>query len=480
MAQDDKLVSRSEDYNKWYNTLVVKADLADYGPVRGTMIVKPYGWALWENIQQALDKEFKRTGHENAAFPMFIPMNFLEKEAKHVEGFAPELAIVTHGGGEELAEPLVVRPTSETIIGHAYANWVQSYRDLPVLINLWNSVVRWELRTKLFLRTLEFYWQEGHTAHATAEEALFETRQMLDVYTDFAVNQAAVPVIPGEKSELERFAGAVQTFTIEAMMGDRKALQSATSHYMGQNFARAFEIKYLDQSNELQYCHTTSWGLSTRFIGAIIMTHGDDLGLMMPPRLAPIQVVMVPIYRKDAEKTAVLEATHRLKDELVEAGIRVKVDDRDNLSPGYKFNDWELRGVPVRIEIGPRDVEKHSVAVARRDRPGREGKVFLSQDGLVPQIGSLLDEIHEGMLAGATTFREDNTHEVDNYDDFKEAVASGFARVWWAGSNEDEDRIKEETKATIRCFPIDQPGGTGPCFYTGQTADKIAIFARAY
>jgi prolyl-tRNA synthetase len=480
MAQDDKLVSRSEDYNKWYNTLVVKADLADYGPVRGTMIVKPYGWALWENIQQALDKEFKRTGHENAAFPMFIPMNFLEKEAKHVEGFAPELAIVTHGGGEELAEPLVVRPTSETIIGHAYANWVQSYRDLPVLINLWNSVVRWELRTKLFLRTLEFYWQEGHTAHATAEEALFETRQMLDVYTDFAVNQAAVPVIPGEKSELERFAGAVQTFTIEAMMGDRKALQSATSHYMGQNFARAFEIKYLDQSNELQYCHTTSWGLSTRFIGAIIMTHGDDLGLMMPPRLAPIQVVMVPIYRKDAEKTAVLEATHRLKDELVAAGIRVKVDDRDNLSPGYKFNDWELRGVPVRIEIGPRDVEKHSVAVARRDRPGREGKVFLSQDGLVPQIGSLLDEIHKGMLAGATTFREDNTHEVGDYDAFKEAVASGFARVWWAGSNEDEDRIKEETKATIRCFPIDQPGGTGRCFYTGRTADKIAIFARAY
>jgi prolyl-tRNA synthetase len=480
MAQEEKLVSRSEDYNKWYNTLVVKADLADYGPVRGTMIVKPYGWALWENIQQALDKEFKRTGHENAAFPMFIPMNFLEKEAKHVAGFAPELAIVTHGGGEELAEPIVVRPTSETIIGHAYANWVQSYRDLPILINLWNSVVRWELRTKLFLRTLEFYWQEGHTAHATAEEALFETRQMLDVYTDFAVNQAAVPVIPGEKSELERFAGAVQTFTIEAMMGDRKALQSATSHYMGQNFAKAFEIKYLDQNNDLQYCHTTSWGLSTRFIGAIIMTHGDDLGLMMPPRLAPIQVVMVPIYRKDAEKTAVLEATHRLKDELVDAGIRVKVDDRDNLSPGYKFNDWELRGVPVRIEIGPRDVEKHSVAVARRDKPGREGKVFLSQDGLISQIGSLLDEIHEGMLARATTFREDNTHEVDNYDAFKEAVAAGFARVWWAGSNEDEDRVKDETKATIRCFPIDQPGGTGRCFYTGQTADKIAIFARSY
>jgi prolyl-tRNA synthetase len=379
-----------------------------------------------------------------------------------------------------LAEPIVVRPTSETIIGHTYANWVQSYRDLPILINLWNSVVRWELRTKLFLRTLEFYWQEGHTAHATAEEAIFETRQMLDVYVDFAVNKAAVPVIPGEKSETERFAGAVQTFTIEAMMGDGKALQSATSHYMGQNFAKAFEIKYLDQNNELQYCQNTSWGLSTRFIGAIIMTHGEDLGLMMPPRLAPIQVVMVPIFRKDVEKTAVLETTHRLKDQLIDAGIRVKVDDRDNLSPGYKFNDWELRGVPVRIEIGPRDVEKNSAAVARRDVPGREGKVFLSQDGLVPQISQLLDDIHHGMLARATQFREDNTHEVDNYDDFKTAVSTGFARVWWAGSNEDEDKVKEETKATIRCIPLDQPGGTGKCFYTGKTADKIAIFARAY
>ena len=480
MAQEDKLVSRSQDYNKWYNTLVVKADLADYGPVRGTMIVKPYGWALWENIQAALDKEFKRTGHENAAFPMFIPMSFLEKEASHVEGFAPELAVVTHGGGEELAEPIVVRPTSETIIGNAYANWVQSYRDLPILINLWNSVVRWELRTKLFLRTLEFYWQEGHTAHATAEEGIFETRQMLDVYVDFAVNKAAVPVIPGEKSEAERFAGAVQTYTIEAMMGDGKALQSATSHYMGQNFAKAFEIKYLDHNNELQYCHTTSWGLSTRFIGAIIMTHGDDLGLMMPPRLAPIQAVMVPIYRKEAEKTAVLEATHRLKDQLVEAGIRVKVDDRDNLSPGYKFNDWELRGVPVRIEIGPRDVQKNSVAVARRDKPGREGKVFLPQDGLIPKITLLLDDIHAEMLTRATKFRDDNTHEVDNYDDFKTAVSTGFARVWWAGSNEDEERVKEETKATIRCIPLDQPGGTGKCFYTGKTADQIAIFARAY
>ena len=322
------------------------------------MIVKPYGWTLWENIQQALDRRFKDTGVENAAFPMFIPMSFLQKEAQHVEGFAPELAVVTHGGAQELAEPIVVRPTSETVIGHAYANWIQSYRDLPVLINLWNSVVRWELRTKLFLRTLEFYWQEGHTAHATAVEANERTRMMLDIYADFAINDAAVPVITGLKSEAERFAGAVETFTIEAMMGDGKALQSGTSHNLGQNFAKAFDIQYLDPDNQRQYCWTTSWGLSTRFIGAIIMTHGDDNGLVLPPRLAPYQAVIVPIYRKDEEKTAVLEATQRIRQELKEAGIRVKVDERENLTPGYKFNDWELRGVPARIEIGPRDVQK--------------------------------------------------------------------------------------------------------------------------
>jgi prolyl-tRNA synthetase len=348
------------------------------------------------------------------------------------------------------------------------------------LINLWNSVVRWELRTKLFLRTLEFYWQEGHTAHATAAEADERTRLMLDVYTDFAVNEAAVPVIPGMKSEMERFAGANETFTIEAMMGDGKALQSGTSHNLGQNFAKAFDIQYLDHNNELQYAWTTSWGLSTRFIGAIIMTHGDDNGLIFPPRLAPYQTVMVPIYKNDEEKTAVLSATTRIQQELTAVGIRVKVDDRENLTPGFKFNDWELRGVPCRIEIGPRDVEKNSVALARRDVPGREGKQFVSQDGLAQTVADLLVDIQQSLLDRATQFRDDNTHDVTDYEEFKTAVATGFARVWWAGDNADETRVKEETKATIRCFPIDQPGGSGTCFFTGKPASKIAIFGRAY
>lgn len=476
----DKLTPQSEDFNDWYNTLVLKADLADYGPVRGTMIVKPYGWTLWENIQQALDSRFKATGHVNAAFPMFIPHHFLEREAKHVEGFSPELAMVTHAGGEELQEPLVVRPTSETIIGHAYAKWIHSYRDLPILINAWNNVVRWEMRTKLFLRTSEFYWQEGHTAHATAEEAQAETLQMMDVYVDFAVNEAAIPVIPGEKSERERFPGADHTYTMEAMMGDRRALQAGTSHNLGQNFAKAFEIKYLDVNNELQYCWTTSWGVSTRFIGAIIMVHGDDQGLVMPPRLAPWQVVIVPIYRKDAERTAVMEAVERIKGELATAGIRFTVDDRDNLRPGFKFNEWEMRGVPLRVEIGPKDVANNTVGLARRDVPGREGKQFVTQDGLVGRIKALLDEIHDAMYAKALKFREDNTQQPTNYDEFKQVVKSQFARVWWAGSSDDEAAIQQETSATIRCFPLDQPGGSGTCFYTGKPADKVAIFARSY
>ena len=480
MADKDKLVSQKEDFNEWYNSLVLKADMADYGPARGTMIVKPYGWALWENMQAGLDRRFKATGVENAAFPMLIPMSFLQKEAKHVEGFAPELAVVTHGGGEELAEPLVVRPTSETIIGHAYANWIQSYRDLPVLINQWNSVVRWEKRTKLFLRTLEFFWQEGHTAHATAEEAAERTRMMLEVYADFVIKDAAIPVIKGTKSAAERFAGAEDTQTIEAMMGDRKALQSGTSHNLGQNFARAFDIQYLDRNNELQYCWTTSWGFSTRVIGAIIMVHGDDSGIVMPPRIAPIQTVIIPIYRQEEEMGAVLEAADRISSELRDAGIRVKIDNRDNLSPGFKYNDWEMRGVPTRVEIGPRDLEKNSVALARRDIPGRAGKQFVSQEGLAATISDLLEEIQQNMLTRASNFLEDNTHDVDNYNDFKTAVSGGFARAWWAGSDEEEQRVKEETKATIRCFPFDQPGGTGTCFYTGKPADKIAIFGRAY
>ncbi len=480
MAIKDKLTPRSEDFNEWYNSVVQRADMAEHGPVRGTMIVKPYGWALWENLQAALDKRFKATGVQNAGFPMFIPMSFLQKEASHVEGFAPELAVVTIGGGQELAEPIVVRPTSETIIGHTYAKWVESYRDLPILINLWNSVVRWEKRTKLFLRTTEFYWQEGHTAHATEVEADERTRMMLDVYADFAINEAAIPVIQGEKTEMERFAGAVQTFTIEAMMGDGKALQSGTSHNLGQNFAKAFDIEYLDHTQKKQHCWTTSWGLSARFIGAIIMTHGDDHGIIMPPRLAPYQVVIVPIARKEKEKTAVFPVAQRIFDELTAAGVRVKMDDRDNLSPGYKFNDWELRGVPARIEIGPRDVAKNSVALARRDVPGRDGKVFVSQDGLTQTVLDLLDDIQQTLLDRATTFRDDNIHEVVDYDGLKTAVKTGFARAWWAGDNADETRVKEECKATIRCIPFDQPDGEGVCFLTGKRATKQALFGRAY
>ena len=475
-----KLTPRDTDFNDWYNTLVVRSDLADYGPVRGTMIVKPYGWTLWENIQSALDRRFKATGHLNAGFPLFIPESFMKREAKHIEGFSPELAVVTHAGGEQLEEPLIVRPTSETIIGYAYSKWVQSYRDLPILINLWNSVVRWELRTKLFLRTTEFYWQEGHTAHATAEEAAFETRQMLDIYVDLSVEDAAIPVIPGEKSELERFAGAQRTFSVEAMMGDGRALQSGTSHNFGQNFAEAFDIKYLDRNNELQYCWTTSGGLSTGFVGAIIMVPGDDQGLVLPPRLAPYQTVIIPIYKTDEEKSAIMPVVTRINAELAGAGIRVKMDDRDHLTPGFKFNYWELRGVPTRIEIGPRDVAKNSVALARRDIPGREGKEFVSQESLPEIVTKLLDDIHLAMFEKARRFREDRTVEVQDYASFKEAVKVGFARARWAGNNEDELRIKEETKATIRCFPLEQPEGKGRCFYTGREANQLAIFSRAY
>ncbi len=475
-----KLPSRQEDFAEWYNQLVLRAELADYAPVRGCMIVRPYGWTLWENIQQALDRRFKATGHVNAAFPMLIPRSFIEKESKHVAGFAPELAVVTVGGGEELEEPLVLRPTSETIIGHAYARWVQSYRDLPILINLWNNVVRWELRTKLFLRTLEFYWQEGHTAHATAQEAAEETRRMLDVYTDFAVNEAAIPVIPGRKSDSERFAGADQTFSIEAMMGDGKALQSATSHNLGQNFARAFEIRYLDRQGQLQYCWTTSWGLSTRFIGAIIMVHGDDQGLVLPPRLAPLQTVIVPIFKTEAERELTIEAAAKVRDALAAAGIRVRLDDRDGVSPGFKFNDWEMRGVPLRVEIGPRDVAARSVVLARRDRPGREGKSPASMDAIVESVSQTLATIQQSLYDRALAFRRQNTREVGSYDELKSAVETGFALAWWCGDAECEARIKEETRATTRCIPLDQPGGSGSCVVCGRPAKEQAVIARAY
>jgi prolyl-tRNA synthetase len=474
----DKLTPRSEDYSKWYNEIVQRAELADYSPVRGSMVIRPYGYALWENVQAGLDRRFKATGHQNAYFPLFIPMSFLQKEKEHVEGFSPELAVVTHAGGQQLEEPLVVRPTSETIIGYMYAQWIKSYRDLPVLINCWNNVVRWELRTRLFLRTAEFLWQEGHTAHATAAEAEAETIQMLHVYTDFAVNDAAIPVIPGRKSESEKFAGAVRSYTIEAMMGDKKALQSGTSHFLGQNFAKAFDIKYLSRTNDLEYVWTTSWGLSTRMIGGIIMVHGDDQGLKLPPKLAPIQAVIVPIFKNDDEKSKVMPVVDQLRQQLAET-VRVKVDDREE-TPGFKFHDWEMRGVPLRIEVGPKDVEKGTVVFARRDLPGKEGKSFVPQAGIAEAARLTLATIQVDMLKRATEFRDANTFEPKNYDEFKSIVEDGFARAWWCGERECEAEIKEETKATTRCIPLDQPGGSGVCVHCGKPAQEVAIFAKAY
>lgn len=474
----DKLPTRQENFAEWYNQLVLKADLADYAPVRGCMVVKPYGWALWENIQQSLDRRFKATGHVNAAFPLFIPMSFLEKEKEHVEGFSPELAVVTIGGGEKLEEPLVVRPTSETIIGTMYAKWIKSYRDLPVLINQWGNVVRWEMRTKLFLRTLEFYWQEGHTAHATAEEAEEETRRMLDVYTDFAFNDASVPVVRGRKSSTEKFAGANRSYSIEAMMGDTRALQAGTSHNLGQNFAKAFDIKFLDQNNELQYVWTTSWGLSTRFIGAIIMTHGDDQGLVLPPKLAPIQIVIVPIYKNDAEKAKVLEVVAQVEAEL--KGFRIKIDDREEVTPGFKFNDWEMRGVPLRIEVGPKDVEKGTVAIARRDILGREGKSFVPRQQLEGQVAEMLQTIQASLYDKALAFRQANTHDPKDYAELQEVVQNGWANSWWCGSTECESKVKEDTKATTRCLPLDQPAGQGTCIVCGKPAQEKVIFGKAY
>ncbi|MFH1184260.1 MAG: proline--tRNA ligase [Chloroflexota bacterium] len=477
---EDKLPSRTQNFSEWYNQLVLRAELADYAPVRGCMVVRPYGWTLWENMSGALDERFKDTGHVNAAFPMLIPMSFFEKEKAHVEGFSPELAVVTHGGGEKLEEPLVVRPTSETIIGYMYSKWIKSWRDLPVLINQWGSVVRWELRTKLFLRTAEFYWQEGHTAHASKEEALEEMYRILDIYADFAVSEAAVPVIKGVKTETEKFAGAIMSTSIEGMMQDKKALQSATSHYFGQNFAKAFEIQYLDPNNTLQYCETTSWGLSTRMIGAIIMVHGDDQGLVLPPRVAPIQVVLIPIHRNDTEKTGVMEAAHRLLGEFKAAGIRAKMDDREEVTPGFKFNDWEMRGVPLRVEIGPKDLAKGSAAVARRDISGKGNRSFIAQAGLAAAVTDLLVQVQASMLARATAFRDANIHDPGNLAELAAVVQDGWAFSWWCGRKECEAKVKDETKATTRNMPLDQPPGSGKCIVCGEHAEKKVYFARAY
>jgi prolyl-tRNA synthetase len=480
MADEKKLTPIGEDFSAWYNEVVVRAELADYAPVRGCMVVRPYGTALWENVQQALDRRFKETGHQNALFPLLIPMSFLQREAQHVEGFSPELAVVTHGGGKELEEPLVVRPTSETIIGHMYAKWIRSYRDLPVLINQWGNVVRWEMRTRLFLRTLEFYWQEGHTAHATYQEAQEETLRMLEVYADMAIRDAAMPVVKGRKSETEKFAGADASYSIEAMMGNRWALQAGTSHNLGQNFARAFDIQYLDWNNELQYCWTTSWGLSTRMVGAIIMVHGDDQGLKLPPVLAPYQVVIVPIWREEGQKAGVLEATERLRAELA-ARFRVVVDAREEFTPGWKFHEWELRGIPLRIEIGPRDVEKGSVVLSRRDIPGRAGKSTAPMQGLPEAVAGLLEAIQANLLAAATAFRDAHIHETRSYDELKAVVADGWAQAYWCGSLACEARIKEETKASNRNIPLDQgDAGPGTCVVCGEPAQQWSYWARAY
>ncbi len=475
---NDKLTPRSENFSEWYNQIVQRAELADYAPVRGCMVVRPYGWTLWENIQQALDRRFKATGHVNAAFPLFIPMSFLEKEKEHVEGFSPELAVVTVGGGETLEEPLVVRPTSETIIGYMYSKWIKSYRDLPVLINQWGNVVRWEMRTRLFLRTLEFYWQEGHTAHATAEEAEEETLRMLGVYTDFSINDAAVPVVPGMKSDAERFAGAVRSYTIEAMMGDTRALQAGTSHFLGQNFAKAFNIQFLDWNNQLQNAWTTSWGLSTRFVGAIVMTHGDDQGLILPPKLAPTQIVIIPIYKNDEEKSRVMEVVQKVKNQLTD--FRIYVDDRSELTPGFKFNEWELRGVPLRIEIGPKDVAKGTVAFARRDVPGKSGKSFVSQDQLPGQVAEMLATIQATLYERALNFREAHTYYPTNYEELVDAVSKGWAYAYWCEDPACEARVKEETKASTRCVPLNQEEGVGTCVVCGKPASKRIYFARAY
>lgn len=475
----EKITPRSRDYSEWYTDVIRQSQLADYAPVRGCMVIRPYGFALWENVKEGLDRRFKETGHENACFPLFIPMSFIEKEAEHVEGFKPELAVVTHGGGKELEEPLAVRPTSETIIGHMYSQWIQSYRDLPVLINQWANVVRWELRTRLFLRTMEFFWQEGHTAHATSEEAHEETLRMLDVYTDFAANDAAIAVIPGLKSDSEKFPGAEASYSIEAMMGDKRALQSGTSHYFGQNFARAFDIQYQDVNGKQQYCWTTSWGVSTRMVGAIIMAHGDDQGLILPPRLAPIQVVVVPIWKTDAEKGEVMGIIEQFKTMLGNR-VRLKVDDRDEYSPGWKFNEWELKGVPLRIEIGPRDIQKAQVVLARRDQPGREGKSSVPLAGIAEAVVDMLDVIQNDLLRRNTEFRDANTHVPIDYESLREIVDEGFARAPWCGNAACEDKVKEDTKATTRCIPFDQPDEGGTCVVCANPAEKDVIFARAY
>ncbi|MDE0892083.1 MAG: proline--tRNA ligase [Planctomycetota bacterium] len=490
MAQS-KITPRDEDYSQWYQDVIAQAELAESaGVVKGCMVIRPHGYAVWEKIQADLDRRFKETGHQNASFPMLIPQSFLEKEAEHVEGFAPELAVVTHAGGKELEEPYVLRPTSETIIGHFFSKWIDSHRDLPMLINQWANVIRWELRTRLFLRTTEFLWQEGHTAHSTHEEAKEEVRRMLEIYRDTCHEVLALPVICGEKTANERFAGAVETLCIEGMMQDGKALQCGTSHDLGQNFGKAFDVKFQNENGEREYVWQTSWGVSTRLIGAVIMAHSDDSGLVLPPRLAPIHVAIVPIFRKDEEKAAVMEAADRIAATLREDGLSVKVDDREGLKPGAKYYEWERKGVPVRLEIGPRDLESNSVMakvrIAELDERGRPEKVSLPMEGISASVGKLLDDFQQKLFDDALARREANTITVDTWDDFTAAFADGQSRfVWahWDGTGETEKAIKEATKATIRCIPLDGEGPAaeaGACVKTGAPSAQRVLFAKNY
>jgi len=496
MANFQKLTPRSEDYSKWYNELVVKADLAEQSAVRGCMVIKPYGYAIWETIQAELDRRFKEQGVKNAYFPLLIPKSFLSREAEHVEGFAKECAVVTHhrlmndpnGKGvvvdpnAKLEEELIIRPTSETIIWSTYKNWISSYRDLPILCNQWCNVMRWEMRTRLFLRTAEFLWQEGHTAHATKEEAEDYARQMLDVYADFAENVMAIPVIKGVKSPNERFAGALNTYCIEAMMQDGKALQAGTSHFLGQNFAKSFDVQFLSKENKYEYVWATSWGVSTRLMGALIMTHSDDQGLVLPPHLAPIQVVIVPIFKKADDLALLMDRLSPIASRLKELGIRVKVDTDDKSTPGYKFADYELKGVPVRLAMGGRDLENGTIEIARRDTQTKE---TVSMEGIIERIQALLEEIQSNIYNKALNFRTDNIEECDSYEDFKQRITEGkFLLCHWDGTPETEERIKNETKATIRCIPLEALPGykeePGKCMVTGQPSAKRVVFAISY
>ena len=473
------ITKRFEDYSRWYTDVIAAGDLADYSPVKGCMVIKPNGYALWEKMQAALDKMFKDTGHVNAYFPLFIPESFMKKEADHVEGFAPECAVVTHAGGKKLEEPLFVRPTSETIIWSMYKKWIQSHRDLPILINQWANVVRWEMRTRLFLRTTEFLWQEGHTAHATDDQAEEETLKILKVYTKFAEDFMAIPVIQGLKTEKERFAGAVRTYCIEAMMQDKKALQAGTSHNLGQNFAKAFDVTFQDETGELKYVYATSWGVSTRLIGAIIMTHGDDNGVIMPPRLAATQLAIIPIYKGDSERNQILEFIEKMTISW-NGKFSFKVDDREGYRPGWKFNEWEQRGVPLRMEIGPKDFEKNQVILVRRDNGE---KMPVPIDELTATIDRTLDSIHHSLFKKALKFREDNTFVIDDYEDFKKKIEEpgGFFWMHWCGNRACEDKMQEETKATIRCIPLENPFiEAGKCLLCGEASYRRVIAAKAY